>query len=221
VSRDEVRREIVEACKRLEANSLVQGASGNVSVRLPAEDGRALFAITPSGRPYRILEPQDILVIDAEGNVVEGEGKPSSEKNAHLTAYRVRADVNAVIHSHSVYASALAVAGIDLPCVLDEQVVAIGGPVRVAEFGMSASQDLADKAMAAMEQRQAVFLRSHGVLGVGRTLDEVLDVVAMVERTAKIYVLARLLGDAPPLPQPIVDIEEKWYKITHGFPTEG
>ena len=221
MSRDEVRKEIVEACKRLEANSLVQGASGNVSVRLPVEEGRELVAITPSGRPYRILEPQDILVIDMEGNVVEGEGKPSSEKNAHMTAYRVRADVNAVIHSHSVYASALAVAGIDLPCVLDEQVVGIGGPVRVAEFGMSASQDLADKAMAAMEQRQAVFLRSHGVLGVGRTLDEVLDVVAMVERTAKIYVLARLLGEAPALPQHIVDIEEKWYRITHGFPTEG
>jgi len=210
----------VDACHRLEAEDLVAGASGNVSVRLPPQDGRALFAITPSQVPYRVLRPEQVLVVDADGNVVDGEGRPSSEKNSHMTAYRVRADVGAVIHSHSVYASALAVAGQDIPPLLDEQVVLLGGSVRCAEFGMSASQDLADRAMAAMGLRSAVLLRSHGVLSVGRELEEVLAVASMVERCAKIYVFARQVGEVHALPENIVALEEKFYRMQRGFPVE-
>jgi L-fuculose-phosphate aldolase len=218
---DEVRSAIVDACHRLEAEDLVAGASGNVSVRLPKQDGQDRFAITPSQIPYRVLRPEQVLVVDAEGNAVEGEGRPSSEKNAHLTAYRVRPDVGAVIHSHSVYASACAVAGIDIPALLDEQVVLLGGPVRCAEFGMSASQQLADNAMAAMGLRSAVLIRSHGVLSVGRDLEEVLAVASMVERCARIFILARQLGEVHPLPENIVALEERFYRHQRGFPPEG
>ncbi|MGB2696113.1 MAG: class II aldolase/adducin family protein [Dehalococcoidia bacterium] len=220
MSLDEVRRSIQEACLRLEAQDLVAEASGNVSVRLPSEDGRELIAITPSQVPYRLLRPEQVLVIDLEGNVIDGDGRPSSEKATHLAAYRARADVGAAIHSHSVYASALAVAGLDIPPLLDEQVVALGGGVRVAEWGMSASEDLGRKAVEALGLRQAVLLRSHGVLGVGRTLDEVVNVVAMVERVARIYTLARQLGEVQTLPQNIVDIEIKFYRMQHGLPTD-
>ena len=217
---EDTREAIVEACHRLEAIDLVQGASGNVSVRLPPHEGREIVAITPSQVPYRVLRPEQVLVIDFERKVIDGEGVPSSETNAHLTTYRSRADVGAVIHSHSPYASALAVAGLDLPPVLDEMVVAVGGPVRCAEFGMSASQQLADNAMAAMEQRMAVFLRQHGVLVAGRDLEEAINVAAIVERTSKIYLLARSLAEVKPLPEQIVAIEEKFYKAKHGFPVE-
>lgn len=220
MSLDEVRRSIHEACLRLEAQDLVAEASGNVSVRLPSEDGGELIAITPSQVPYRLLRPEQVLVIDLEGNVIDGDGRPSSEKATHLAAYRARADIGAAIHSHSVYASALAVAGLDIPPLLDEQVVALGGGVRVAEWGMSASEDLGRKAVEALGLRQAVLLRSHGVLGVGRTLDEVVAVVAMVERVARIYTLARQLGEVQTLPQNIVDIEIKFYRMQHGLPTD-
>ena len=220
MSWDEVRVAIQEACVRLEAEGLVAEASGNVSVRLPSEDGRDLVAITPSQVPYRKLRPEQILVIDYERNVIDGEGKPSSETVTHLTAYRARADVGAVIHSHSVYASALAVAGQEIPPLIDEQVVTLGGGVKVAEFGMSASQDLADNAVKALELRQAVLLRSHGALSVGRDLDEVLAVAALVERMAKIYILARTLGEPLKLPAKIVELEIKYYRMLHGFPAE-
>ena len=220
MSWDKVRVAIQEACVRLEAEGLVAEASGNVSVRLPSKDGRDLVAITPSQVPYRKLRPEQILIIDYERNVIDGEGKPSSESVTHLTAYRARADVGAVIHSHSVYASALAVAGQGIPALIDEQVVTLGGEVQVAEFGMSASQDLADNAVKALELRQAVLLRSHGALSVGRDLDEVLAVAALVERMAKIYILARTLGEPLKLPEKIVELEIKFYRMQHGFPAE-
>jgi len=218
---DDVRRAIHEACVRLEAEGILPESSGNVSVRLPPEDGRELFAITPSSIPYRRLRPEQVLVIDYEKKVVDGEGHPSSETNAHLAAYRARADVGAVIHSHSPYASACAVAGHDIPPLLDEQVVGLGGGVLVAKFGMSASEELANNAVEALGDRQAVLLRSHGVLGVGRTLDEVMAVVGQVERCARIYILARSLGPVVPLPDDIVELEQKFYRIVHGRPVDG
>ena len=219
---DEVRVAIVEGCRRLEAGGLVAGASGNVSVRLPEADGKELFAITPSQVRYAVLQPEQVLVIDYERNIIDGDGKtkPSSETVTHLAAYRARPDVGSVIHSHSVYASALALAGEDLPAVIDEQVVALGGAVLCAEYGMSASEDLANNAAEALGERQAVLLRNHGVVGVGRDLDESLAVVELVERTAKIYLLARSLGDVKPLPDHVRELEQKFFRMLHGFPVD-
>ena len=89
---DEVRVAIVEGCRRLEAGGLVAGASGNVSVRLPEADGKALFAITPSQVRYAVLQPEQVLVIDYDRNIIDGDGKtkPSSETVTHLAAYRAR-----------------------------------------------------------------------------------------------------------------------------------
>lgn len=220
MSWDEVRAAIVDACQRLEAQGLVAGASGNVSVRLPPSEGRELVAITPSRVPYRLLRPEQVLVIDFEGEPVEGEGVPSSETLTHLAAYRARPDVGSVIHTHSVYASALAVAGQELPALLDEQVVALGGPVRVAQYGMAASEELARHAVEALGHRQAVLLRNHGVLGVGRDLEEALDVVTLVERVAKVYVLACLFGQPEPLPAKVIEVEQKVFRMQRGFPLE-
>ena len=218
---DDVRRAIHEACQRLEAEGLVAEASGNVSVRLEPQDGLDLFAITPSQIPYRTLRPEQILVIDYEKNVIDGEGRPSSETNAHLAAFRARPDAGSVIHSHSPYASACAVAGFDIPALLDEQVVSLGGGVRCAEFGMSASEELANNAVEALGERMSVLLRSHGVLSVGRTLEEAVVVAGQVERVARIFILARSLGPVEGLPANIVELETKFYRIMHGRPADG
>jgi L-fuculose-phosphate aldolase len=220
---DDVRTSIVEACHRLEAENLVHGSSGNVSVRLPkADDGTELFAMTPSGVPYRVLQPSQVLIVDKEANVIDGDGvgKPSSERKVHFAAYRERPDVHAVIHSHSIYASALAAAGQDLPAIIDEMVVCIGGAVVCAPYGMPATPQLADTAMELMGLRQAVLLRNHGVVGVGRDLDEALTVVDMVERTAQIYLLARLLGEVQPIPDNVSQIEVKFFRMQHGLPVD-
>ena len=220
---EDVRQAIVDICHRLEAANLVHGSSGNVSVRLPKTDeGQELFAMTPSGVPYRILQPEQVLIVDWDANVIDGDGvgKPSSERKVHFAAYRARADVHSVIHSHSIYASALAAAGQGLPPIIDEMVVCIGGSVECAPYGMPATPQLADSAIELMGLRQAVMMRNHGVIGVGRDLEEALTVVDMVERTAQIYLLARLMGEVQPIPDNVSQIEVKFFRMQHGLPTD-
>ncbi len=214
MSWEEEKQEVIAACRRIVAAGLVAGASGNVSRRVEGSDGAPLVAITPSRVPYERLTAGDILVIDFEGDPVEGEGEPSSETPAHLAVYRARADVGAVIHTHSIYASALAVAGLEIPPLLDEQVVALGGSVPIAGYAMSASQELANKACAALGEGNAVLLRNHGVLGVGADLEEAASVCELVERLAQVYVLALGLGRVAPLAGHVVEAEKKIFRQT-------
>jgi L-fuculose-phosphate aldolase len=217
----DVQAAIVDACKRLDAAGILPMSAGNVSVRLSPVDGRELIAITPSQVPYRVLRPEQVVAIDLEGNLVIGEGHASSERKVHLAAYKARPDAGAAIHSHSPYASALAVAGLDIPALIDEQVVGLGRVVKVCDYAMSATDDLAKNAIEALGDRQAVLLRNHGAFGVGRDLDEACNVVELVERVATIYVLARQAGEVHPLPEGVVAIEEKFFRIGHGRPADG
>jgi L-ribulose-5-phosphate 4-epimerase len=216
MSWEEEKQQVLAACRRIVAAGLVAGASGNVSRRVEGADGAPLVAITPSQVPYDRLTADDILVIDFERHPVEGEGAPSSETVAHLAVYLARADVGAVIHTHSTYASALAVAGLDIPPLIDEQVVILGGTIPVAEYGMSGSQELADKACAALGEGYAVLLRNHGLLGVGADLEEAASVCEQVERLARIYVLALGLGPVMPLPGHVVEVEKKIFRLIRG-----
>jgi L-fuculose-phosphate aldolase len=213
---EEERREVLDACRSVVAAGLVAGSSGNVSRRIEGPDGAPLVAITPSRIPYRRLTVGDILVVDFEGDPVEGDGVPSSETLAHLAVYQARADVGAVIHTHSIYASALAVAGLEIPPLVDEQVVAVGGAVPVAEYAMSGSRELADKACAALGEGNAVLLRNHGMLGVGADLAEAASVCELVERLAHVYVLALGLGRATPLPDQAVEVEREIFRRSRG-----
>ena len=217
MSWEEEKREVMDACRRIVAAGLVAGAAGNVSRRVAGSDGAPLVAITPSRVPYHRLTADDILIIDFEGDPVEGDGVPSSETLAHLAVYSARADVGAVIHTHSIHASALAVAGLEIPPLLDEQVVALGGAVPVAQYAMAGSQELADNACAALGEGNAVLLRNHGALGVGADLEEAASVCELVERLAQVYVLALGLGKVTPLPEHVVEVEKKIFRMSRGW----
>lgn len=212
----EERRQVLDAVRRIVAAGLVSGSSGNVSRRISTPSGD-LFAVTASRVPYHRFGFDDVLIVDAEVEPVAGGGIPSSESLAHMAVYRARPDVGAVIHTHSVYASAFAVAGQPIPCVLDEQVVFLGGAVAVAEYGPSASEQLAGNAVAALGERAAVLLRHHGVLGVGADIDEAVAVVDLVERVAKVRLLSVSLGGAHELPADIVGAEARVYRMMKGF----
>jgi L-fuculose-phosphate aldolase len=118
-----------------------------------------------------------------------------------------------VIHTHPIYASAFAVAGRPIPAIVDEQVLLLGGAVEVAEYGASASEELAENAVAALGERAAVLLRSHGCLGVGGDLDEAVAVVELVERVARIHVAAEAIGGARALADDIVQTEAQVYRM--------
>jgi L-fuculose-phosphate aldolase len=210
---DAEKRALWEATQEMVRRGLVSGASGNASLRLSPEEGRELLAITPTQRLYSELAPEDIVVIDFDGEPVEGELLPSSETPLHLAIYRARRDAKAVVHTHSIFASVLAVAGLELPPIIDEMVMAIGGGVRVADYAFPGSEELAQRACEALGERNAVLLRNHGMVGVGRSLKEALENCHLVERVAQIFVYSTLLGKATPLPQEVVEAETELFRM--------
>ena len=210
------KREVLEAACRLAAKGLVTGAAGNVSMRFSDPDGRGLIAITPSGKPYDSLAVDDIVVVDFAGERVEGELRASSETAMHVAVYQARKKVNAIMHSHPVFCSVVAVAGLEIPPLIDEQVAYIGGEIKVATYALPGSRELAENAVSALGPRNAVILANHGALSVGRDLREALMVSELLERTAQIYVSVLSLGRVNPLPAEVVELEKAFFASVYG-----
>lgn len=189
---------------------LVGAYSGNTSRRLTGTGADGLLLVTPTHHPYYRLRPEELVVVDLEGRpVAEGGLKPSSETRLHLEIYRQRPDVQAVAHTHSIYASVAAVIGRDIPPLIDEMLLTIGGAVKVSRYAFPGTQELADAAYAALGDRNAALLRNHGAVGVGPDIWEALEVCDLVERLAQIFVLARNFGPraAIPLPDDAIEME--------------
>ena len=210
------RTAVVQAAQQLLRLGLVAATSGNVSMRLEGDEKEGLIAVTPAGTDYQTMTPEDIVVVDYDVDVIEGETVPSSESLTHVAVYKARSDISAVIHTHSIYASVLAVAGVPLPPILDELVAYLGGPVEVAEYGFPSTEDLGEKAIQAMGERNAVFIRNHGVLAAGRDMPDALRACELVERAAQIYIQARALGSVRTLPSEIVEAELNIFRMRQG-----
>ena len=202
---------VLEAAQKMSACGLVVGTSGNISLRLPGK--RALLAITPSSLPYDTLDANDIQVADFNGEKVEGDLRPSMETMLHIGIYKARKDVNAVIHTHSVYASAAAVAGIEIPTVLEDQVACLGGEIKVARYAISGSHELVGSAIEALGDRNGVLLANHGAVGTGRTMREAFTACELIEKTAKVYLLVLSTGKVNLLPEKaITTLKSVYYK---------
>jgi L-fuculose-phosphate aldolase len=190
----EEKKLVIEAARQMLARGLVSGTAGNVSLRLKSEDSRSILAITPTSRAYDSLVPDDIQVLDFDGRKVEGTLPPSIEAPLHIVLYRARSDISAIVHTHSVCATAAAVAGLTIPPILDEQVAYLGGEVRLAAYAPSGSPELAENAAAALDDGGAVLLANHGAVAAGRDLPEALHAAELLEKTARIYLLALTAG---------------------------
>ena len=207
------KQEVSDTARRMAELGLVVGTAGNVSARVQRDSGEDLMAITPTGVPYAGMNADDIVITDFDVDPVEGERPPSSESLLHVGIYRARPDVQAVIHTHSVYSSVLAVLGIDLPSVIDEVVVYVGGEVRVSDYAFPGTEELSANVCAALGPRKAAFIANHGAVAVGRSLDEALDICLLVERASHIYVTARSIGDVRPIPAEYVEAEAAIYTM--------
>lgn len=183
-----VRRDIVEAGRRLYAKGFIAGHEGNVSVR----DAERIF-VTPGGTCKGFLGPDDVVVTDLEGRPIGG-GRATSEILMHAAVYRRRPDVAAVVHAHPPAATGFAVAGIPLDRpVLAEPVVTLG-PVPVVPFGTPSTSALAERVAAAVVSAHALLLANHGALTVGETLWRAWERMETLEQFARIALVARLLG---------------------------
>ena len=211
----EQRQELTEATREMYRRGLVGAYSGNTSIRLSGSGDAGLLLVTPTHHPYYRLQPDELVVVDLDGEPVAPGGlRPSSETRLHLEIYRKRADVRAVVHTHSIYASAAAVVGRDIPPLIDEMLLTIGGPVKVGKYAFPGTQQLAEEAYAALGERNAALLRNHGVVSVGPDIWEALEVADLVERLAQIFVLARNFGPraATTLPDDAIAAELEMFR---------
>jgi len=142
------REEIVKYTKQIYKKGFVTAHSGNISLRV----GDKLILITPSSKSYEKLKSSDIVEINFEGNIIDGHKMPSSEYKLHVEIYKSRKDVNAVIHTHSIFACTMAALNLSLPVILDEQKEFLGGEISVANYAPSGTDDLAIESVKALAE---------------------------------------------------------------------
>ncbi|WP_407309102.1 class II aldolase/adducin family protein [Desulfosporosinus sp. SB140] len=207
------RQKVVEKGVQILETSLTVGTWGNISCRIPSED---CFAITPSGMNYETLKPEDVVIVDFNGKILNGTRKPSIELPLHLAIYHARQDIQAIIHTHSAYATAMATARKGIPGAVEDLVQIVGGDVRVNEYALPGTPQLGINTVKALEGRNAVLLANHGMLGVGKDLDEALRVCQVVEKSAKIILFARLMGGAIELSQEDITGMRNFYLNDYG-----
>lgn len=197
---DDVKQAVLAAAKTMYARGLVEGTAGNVSGRVA--DDRVI--VTPSSLSYEAMTLDDLVLVDLDGQVVEGERSPTSEQALHLECYRLYPEVWGVVHCHAVHASMYAVARRPIPAGIDEFVVYIGGDVPCAEYHPSGSGGLATEVASHLGDRSAALMANHGMVCVGKSVDDALHSALVVEHNAKIMFGAEQLGGVVPLPEKAV-----------------
>lgn len=205
------REMIVEYGQKLVTAGLTKGTGGNISV-FCREEG--LMAISPSGIDYFQTTPEDVVVMNLQGEVVEGERKPSSEVDLHRIFYQRREDIDAVIHAHTMYATTIACLGWDLPPV--HYMIAVAGKdVRCAPYATFGTMELAENAFEAMKDRRAVLLANHGLLAGAGDLLNAFNIVEEIEYCAEIYYRTKGIG------QPVILPDQEMTLMLEKFKTYG
>lgn len=185
------RQDIVLYGNKMINHGLTTGSGGNISI-FNREEG--LVALSPSSMHYSDIKPEDVIVIDADGNTVEGARKPSTEKSMHLAVYAQRPDVGSVVHTHSMYATAVACMGWDLPPV--HYMLAMAGPVvKCSKYATYGTDKLAEYALEALEGRGACLLGNHGLLTAAPTLERAFSTAEHLEYVAQLYMLTKTAGN--------------------------
>ena len=192
-----IRHELVELHALLPRYGLVVWTGGNVSARDP-ESG--LVAIKPSGVTYEDLTAESMVVLDLEGNVVEGSYKPSSDTYSHLYIYRNRPDVNGVVHTHSRYATAFAAVGRPIPVYLTAQADEFGGEIPCAGFSLVGDDSIGRLVVDGIGSSPAILLKNHGVFTIGPSAKAAVKAAVMTEDVAATVFMALQLGTPDEIP---------------------
>lgn len=185
---EQQRLQVAETALALLRTGLVVNTSGNVSIRVDDK-----IVITPSGRSYDELEAEDILVLDLDGAPLDGDLLPSSETPLHLSIYDSDAGINAIVHTHSIYATAVSTLVEELPAI-HYQIADLGGPVPVAPYQTFGTPELAASVTAAIHGRSAALMQNHGAVTVAETVEQALARSVTLEWLARLYIIAAQSG---------------------------
>ena len=184
------KEQVVRYGKKLIDRRLTTGSGGNISVYNREKN---LVAISPSGLDYYETTPEDIVILDMDGNLVEGKHRPSSEAGMHLAFYKNRADVSGIVHTHSKFATAIACMGWELPAV--HYLIGMAGHrVKCTGYATYGSDELAKKALETIGDSNAVLLANHGLIALGEDVDRAFSTAEHLEFVSEVYYLTKTLG---------------------------
>ena len=184
------KEQVVRYGKKLIDRRLTTGSGGNISV---CNREKNLVAISPSGLDYYETTPEDIVILDINGNLVEGKHRPSSEAGMHLAFYKNRADVSGIVHTHSKFATAIACMGWELPAV--HYLIGMAGHrVKCTGYATYGSDELAKKALETIGDSNAVLLANHGLIALGEDVDRAFSTAEHLEFVSEVYYLTKTLG---------------------------
>jgi L-ribulose-5-phosphate 4-epimerase len=205
--------ELVELHRELPKHNLVVWTGGNVSARDPKT---GLVVIKASGIRYEEMRTQHMVVVDIDGNIVEGEYKPSSDLYSHLYIYKHRPDVNGVVHTHSVYATAFAAVNKPIPVVLTAIADEFGGPIPCGGFALIGDDAIGKVVVDSIGKSPAVLLKNHGVFTIGKNAMSAVKAAVMTEDNAKTVWLAMQIGKPDVIPQEDVEKLHERYTNVYG-----
>jgi L-fuculose-phosphate aldolase len=211
-SEDELKEEIIRISKTLYERSLITALGGNISARLP---GANEFWITPSQVFKGALKPEDLVKLNMEGEIIEGVLKPSIEWPMHAAIYKVRLDVNAIVHAHNPMVLGLTLAGKKLKSTITDEAVILLRRIEEIEFKFPGTVYLAEAvSSAASRGARAIVLKNHGVLGLGTNLLEAEAIVELLEAIATIEFICYALGKEPEeVPPEEIEVAKKYWGI--------
>jgi len=181
------KQHLVDMAKKAFADKMFAATSGNLSI-FDRENNR--MYITPGSYPYEIMTADDVMVIDLDGNILEGPHKPSSEWRMHAAVYRANENAGAIVHTHSPYATAFAINNMPIPVVLYEIVFFLGGDIPVAEGAIPGTDAVGENCVKVLKDRYGCLMGNHGALAYGDTLERAYTRALYIEDAAKAYSIA-------------------------------
>ncbi|KAF0152427.1 MAG: class II aldolase/adducin family protein [Ignavibacteria bacterium] len=216
----EQKKQIVEIGKRIYARGYVASNDGNISIRLSNDT----ILITPTGVSKGFMQTSDLIVLNLDGNIVEGNRKQSSETNMHLQIYKARHDVMSICHSHPPYSTGFAVAGVPLNKMVLPEVIIVLGAIPLVEYGTTGTNELSEMLAKYVNDYDAFLLANHGVVTLGKTVLDAYHKMETVEHAAKIQFVAHQLGNVNTLSKrqcsKLIELREKFgIKKNIGIPS--
>ena len=198
MNRQEYKELLLEYTRKAYENKLFAGTSGNLSIY---DDENDCIFITPSSIPYEDMTSEDMVIITVDGKVLEGKHQPSSEWKLHVNIYKERKEIKAVVHTHSPYATAFAVANMPIPMILVEMLPFIGDTVQVAGFALPGEEVVGMEAVKALDGRKGCLLKNHGAVAIGEDMANAYMSAVYMEDAAHIYYLASTVGKVGEIPK--------------------
>ncbi len=209
----ELRAEVCRLHAELPGNQLVAWTSGNISARDPASNR---VVIKPSGIRFADLRPENMVVVDIDGRLVEGAHKPSSDTASHCVIYRARPDVFGVVHTHSRYATAFAVVGQPIPCITTAMSDEFGGPIPCGSFALIGGEEIGQVVVDTLKDSRSpsCLLQNHGVFAIGRDVESAVKAAVMTEDNAAIVWLAMQIGTPLSIaPEDIAKLHHRYQNV--------